>query len=81
MASLITADPQILGGKPIIRGTRISVDFILELFAAAASREEILMDYPHLSPESISAALLLRLMPSRTKFISNSRLPDEIYRH
>jgi uncharacterized protein (DUF433 family) len=33
MASLITADPAILGGKPIIRGTRISVDFILELYA------------------------------------------------
>ena len=50
MATLITADPQILGGKPIIQGTRISVDFILELFAAGVSREEILTDYPHPTP-------------------------------
>lgn len=57
MASLITADPEILGGKPIIRGTRISVDFILELFAAGVSREEILADYPHLTNESINACL------------------------
>lgn len=55
MASLITADSNILGGKPIIRGTRISVDFILELFASGASREEILADYPHLSSEEINA--------------------------
>ena len=57
MANLITADPHILGGKPIIQGTRISVDFILELFAAGVSREEILMDYPHLTPEAIRACL------------------------
>jgi len=57
MATLITADSKILGGKPIIRGTRISVDFILELFASGASREEILADYPHLSSEEISACL------------------------
>lgn len=57
MASLITADPAILGGKPIIRGTRISVDFILELYAAGVSRDEILADYPHLTPEALSACL------------------------
>ena len=57
MANLITADPHILGGKPIIKGTRISVDFILELFAAGVSREEILTDYPHLTSEAISACL------------------------
>ncbi len=57
MASLITADPAILGGKPIIRGTRISVDFILDLYAAGVSRDEILADYPHLTPEALSACL------------------------
>lgn len=57
MASIITADPAILGGKPIIRGTRISVDFILELYAAGVSREDILADYPHLTPEALSACL------------------------
>jgi len=57
MASLITADPTILGGKPIIRGTRISVDFILELYATGVSREEILADYPHLTSDALSACL------------------------
>lgn len=57
MSSLITADPAILGGKPIIRDTRITVDFVLDLYAAGISREEILADYPHLTPEALSACL------------------------
>ena len=61
MASLITADPAILGGKPIIRGTRISVDFILELYAAGVTRDEILTDYPHLTPEALSACLAYKI--------------------
>ena len=44
MIELITANPQILGGKPIIRGTRISVEFILELLASDVSEDEILED-------------------------------------
>ena len=53
----ITTDPAILGGKPIIKGTRISVEFILELYASGAAKEEILRNYPHLSEEDIHAAL------------------------
>ena len=53
----ITSDPEILGGKPVIKGTRISVEFILELYASGASKEEILRSYPHLSGEDIHAAL------------------------
>jgi uncharacterized protein (DUF433 family) len=53
----ITTDPDILGGKPVIRGTRISVEFILELYASGASKDEILHNYPHLSEEDIHAAL------------------------
>jgi len=55
--SRITANPKILGGKPVIRGTRISVEFILELLASDVSESEILQDYPHLSKEDISACL------------------------
>ncbi len=51
----ITADPKILGGKPIIRGTRISVEFILELLASGAAEAEILQDYPHLKSNDIKA--------------------------
>ena len=57
MIERITANPRILGGKPIIRGTRISVEFILDLLASNVSEEEILEDYPHLTREDIQACL------------------------
>ncbi len=57
MIERITANPQILGGKPIIRGTRISVEFILELLASDVSEDEILEDYPHLTKDDIQACL------------------------
>ncbi len=53
----ITANPKILGGKPIIRGTRLSVEFILDLLASGMSEEEILEDYPHITREDIRACL------------------------
>lgn len=62
----ITIDPEILGGKPVIKGTRISVEFILELYASGASKEEILRNYPHLSEENIHAALSYA-----TRFLKN----------
>ncbi len=53
----ITSNPKILGGKPIIQGTRISVEFILNLLASDVSEAEILKDYPHLTKEDIHACL------------------------
>ncbi|WGV27703.1 DUF433 domain-containing protein [Halotia branconii] len=53
----IKFDKNILAGKPIIRGLRISVAMILELLAKGASNQEILEDYPELEPEDIQAAL------------------------
>ena len=53
---LIVTDSQILGGKPCVRGTRLSVEFLLELTASGATREEILARYPQLSPEGLAAA-------------------------
>lgn len=53
----ITFDQQVLRGKPVIRGLRISVEMILELLAKGASREEILEDFPELEPADIQAAL------------------------
>ena len=47
----------ILGGKPIIKGTRISVEFILDLLASGVSEGEILEDYPHLTKSDIQACL------------------------
>lgn len=57
MIERITANPKVLGGKPIIRGTRISVEFVLDLLASDVSENEILEDYPHLSKEDIQACL------------------------
>ncbi len=53
----ITANKDVLGGKPIIKGTRISVEFILELLASGVDEIEILRDYPHLTKEDIQACL------------------------
>jgi uncharacterized protein (DUF433 family) len=53
----ITVNPKILGGKPIIRGTRISVEFILDLLASGVNEDEILQDYDHITREDIHACL------------------------
>ena len=53
----IIANPGILGGKPVIEGTRLSVEHVLGLLANGMSNEEIIESYPILSGESIRAAL------------------------
>ncbi len=54
----ITFDKEVLCGKPLIRGLRISVEMLLELLAKGATQEEILQDYPQLEPDDLRAALL-----------------------
>ena len=53
----IVADPEILVGKPVIRGTRLAVELILELLVAGQSEEESLDSYPGLAREDILACL------------------------
>jgi uncharacterized protein (DUF433 family) len=53
----IVVNPQVLAGKPVIRGTRLAVEFILELLAAGRRENEILADYPGLTREDILACL------------------------
>lgn len=53
----IVIDPAILTGKPIIRGTRIAVEFVIVLLAEGWTQEQILSNYPHLQPEDITACL------------------------
>jgi len=57
MFDRIVSDPQILGGKPCVKGTRISVEFLLELVASGASRQDIVEGYPHLTAEDVEQAL------------------------
>lgn len=54
----ITFNPEILNGKPIIKGTRISVEFIMELIASGASVDDIVRDYPHLPVEGVREAVM-----------------------
>lgn len=54
----ITYHPNIMAGKPVIRGTRIPVDLLVRMVAQGISQQEILADYPRLHIEDIQAALL-----------------------
>jgi len=53
----IVLDPQVLAGKPVIRGTRLAVTFIIELLAQGWTEREILDNHPGVSPEDIKACL------------------------
>ena len=53
----IVVDPQVLVGKPVIKGTRMSVEFIVGLLAEGWTHEQILKEYDHLGAEDIQAAL------------------------
>lgn len=53
----ITVDPKILVGKPIIKGTRISVEFVIDLLGRGWTMEQVLNEYDHLKPEDVQACL------------------------
>lgn len=64
----IVIDPGIRNGKPVIRGTRITVTDILEYLAGGMSEEEILADFPDLTAEDIRAALAFAAQRERRLF-------------
>jgi uncharacterized protein (DUF433 family) len=51
----IHSDPAILAGKPVIRGTRLGVDFLRGLLAAGWTDQHVLDEYPHLDPRALKA--------------------------
>jgi len=53
----IAVDPKVLVGKPVIKGTRIAVEFVMELLSEGWTHEQILSNYPQLVDEDIRAAL------------------------
>jgi uncharacterized protein (DUF433 family) len=53
----ITCDPNLFGGKPVIRGRRLAVEHVLDMLAAGDTPETILSGYPWLEPEDIRACL------------------------
>ena len=72
---LIAIDPDIRGGKPCIRGTRITVYDILEYMAGGMSEAEILADFPSLRPEHLRAVLMFAAQRERRLAMS---VPHEI---
>lgn len=54
---MIVSDPSVMMGKPVIAGTRITVELILEKLAAGEKEEQIIDAHPRLTPEAIQAAL------------------------
>lgn len=62
----VISDPAVRAGEPVVRGTRVSVQVVAELEDQGASRQELLEDYPSLTPESLEAAILYaRMYPRR----------------
>jgi uncharacterized protein (DUF433 family) len=57
LSERIIVDHEILAGKPVIRGTRLAVEFILELLAAGQSEHEVITNYPGLTRDDILACL------------------------
>lgn len=53
----IDVDPQILVGKPVIKGTRLAVEFLVELLAEGWTPDEVLRNYPQLTADDLQAAL------------------------
>jgi uncharacterized protein (DUF433 family) len=53
----ITIDPNVLVGKPIVKGTRISVEFVIELLGRGWTVEQVLGEYDHLTREDVQACL------------------------
>lgn len=55
--AMIISDPKIMMGKPVVKGTRITVELILEKLAAGESVEQILSEHPRLTSEGVRAAI------------------------
>ena len=75
MFQRIVSDPSVLGGKPCIRGTRISVEFILELIASGASRDDIIRGWPNLAAEDVEEAVLYAARFLKNEIVLNVELP------
>jgi uncharacterized protein (DUF433 family) len=68
MENLIESNPKIMFGKPVIKGTRITVELILEKIAEGETVETILSQYPRLTKEKISSAVRFALQNLRKDF-------------
>lgn len=65
----IAIDPQICGGRPCVRGTRIWVSLVLDFLAAGMSEAELLKEYPQLKHEDVLAAIAYGAEASRERIL------------
>src|SRR5688572_17856792 len=72
MENLIESNPKIMFGKPVIKGTRITVELILEKLVAGESVKDILSQHPHLTKEKVSSAVQFALENLRKDFPARS---------
>lgn len=73
----IHSNPKILLGKPIIKGTRLSVEFILGLFAAGWTEHQVLENYPTLTAEALRAVFAFAAECMREEVLYTISLPSE----
>ncbi len=71
----IHTDPEILSGKPVVKGTRLSVEFILGLYANGWTEQQIIKNYPTLSKESLKAVFAFAAECMKEKILFS--LPTE----
>lgn len=75
MSDWIVSDPETLGGKSRIRGTRISVEHLLELIASGATRDDVLRAYPQVTVEGFQAALDFASQAVREQAMWDLKIP------
>lgn len=82
MNKYITQNPTILGGKPIIKGTRMSVEVILEFLAGGMEIKEMLKEFPFLTKKQIQAAIeyAAKAIDIKRRSATLQAVPHEIYR-
>ena len=70
----IHSDPKILSGKLVVRDTRLSVEFLLGLFGAGWTQEQVLENYPNLSTESLRAVFAFAATAARDERLFERRV-------
>jgi uncharacterized protein (DUF433 family) len=76
MFNHIAYNPEILSGKPHILGTRLSIEFILELVASGATKDDMLSTYPQLTAEAIEEALKYAAQAVKNEILLDVKVGD-----
>ncbi len=76
LLACIVSDPTILGGKPCVNGTRISIEMILEWVASGASRDDIVRSYPQLTADDVEEAVRYAAESLKNETIVTAEIPS-----